>query len=51
MCCIQYEIHICTSFVKTNELMSNAGTVKRNCQQDSSVWQHCVSSVREDFQS
>ena len=51
MCFIQHEIHICTTFVKKNEVLSNAGTVMRKCQQDSIVWQHNVSSLREDFQS
>ena len=50
MCFIQHEIYICTTFVKTNEVLSNAGTVKRKCLQGSNVWQHNVSSVR-DFQS
>lgn len=51
MCFIQHKIHICNTVVKTNEVLSTAGTVKRKCQQDSIVWQHSVSSVREDFQS
>lgn len=51
MCFIQHEIHICTVFVKMNDVLSNAGTVKRKCLQDSIVWQHNVSYVREDFQS
>ena len=45
MCLVQLEIYIYTTLVKTHEVMSNPGRVKRKCQQDSTFG----SPVQEDI--